>query len=105
MNDIQRFLERKNKNIQKSIVPTGQQANVKIDVNTLPDIHCVMCDKDEFVQTQKMKFMNSITSPNGQEGTVNLISIVCKNCNYLFNIKEWKDKQKSIIPIDKVDKE
>ena len=75
-------------------MPGGQpgQMQIKIDINNLPDMPCVMCGEKEFQSITRFKFLSRTVSPNGQEGNVNVNMHKCTGCGWLFNPKEWMDK-------------
>lgn len=91
MADIKDLFNGRDKKMQNMNVG-GMQ--VKIDVNSLPDMPCIHCGEKEFIQITRLKKLSRTLSPNGQEGTVNVNMLVCKGCNWIFNAKEWEDHNK-----------
>lgn len=74
----------------------GQQFNMKIDINGLPDMPCIRCGELEYVNITRIKKMSRTVSPNGQEGNININMMKCIKCGWLFNPKEWEDHNKGM---------
>lgn len=87
MADIKEFMS-------KGRMPGPQgQVGLNVDLNTLPDVVCIQCRGNEFKPFVRIKEMSKTISPNGQEGTININMLRCanKDCNWLFNAKEYMD--------------
>ena len=95
MADIKDLFNGRDKKVQKQM----QNLNVggmqiKIDVNSLPDMKCINCGEKEFINVVILKKLTRTVSPNGQEGTVNVNMLKCRKCDWLFNAAEWEKHNK-----------
>ena len=88
MPDIKELFGGANKGLPMGKPP---QANLKLDINTLPDIACIKCGEKEFNNITRIKKLSRTVSPTGQEGNVNVNMLKCSKCGWLFSPKEYED--------------
>jgi len=77
----------------KKIKQPGQQKQVQINVplNQLNDIVCSNCGGKLFFQVFAMKKLPALYSPDGKEGTVNVVAgVACAICSAVGKVEEVK---------------
>jgi hypothetical protein len=86
----------------KNVLPIKNgSTSINVDINSLPDIHCIKCGEEYFINVTKLKKLSAHISPNGKEGNVNINMLKCSKCGWLFNPKEWQDAQDEFDEIEK----
>lgn len=61
----------------------NQQLN--IDVSKLQDVTCSVCENKYFQQAFLIKKVSALLSPTGQEGYINVPSMICTKCGTDLN--------------------
>lgn len=97
-NKVRNLFPKNNKNVIPLNTANG---NIQIDISTLPDMHCIKCGEEYFINVTKIKKLSKHISPDGREGNVNINMLRCSKCGWLFNPKEWQDTQDAFDEIEK----
>lgn len=78
---------------------------INIDVNSLKDVACE-CGSILFTQIGRIKYVSALQSPEGKEGLVKMLGMVCMECGKTeqeaieyFEKKQKEEFDKKIIPL------
>jgi DNA-directed RNA polymerase subunit M/transcription elongation factor TFIIS len=78
------------KNKQNVIPINNGKTSINVDISSLPDVNCIKCGEEYFINVTKIKKLSKTISPDGREGNVNINMLKCSKCGWLFNPKEWQ---------------
>lgn len=63
--------------------PTGQPAQMNLDLSQATDIVCDNCGNATFQEVVLMKRLSAVASPTGKEANVPIPTFACNACGYV----------------------
>lgn len=77
--------------------PAGRQ-QVRVDIRQTRGLACEKCESQAFQQVVFVRVVSALLSPNGEEQTVNIPSLMCASCGHIndeLNVAKQIDEAES----------